>query len=165
MKMKLLSRVWFLATPWTAAYQAPSSMGFSRQEYWSGVPLPSPFPPPAPSKCWSAAFVVLSFPESHIRGITRYTAFLVCFFFTLHSALKVFLMFQDQQVCSFSLPRSIPSCGYINMRLFPVWRVAWPELQWHCVQTLVWECNMEQVTLGNTYTALRFPVIPILTNT
>ena len=32
-----------LATPWTAAYQAPPSMGFSRQEYWSGVPLPSPF--------------------------------------------------------------------------------------------------------------------------
>ena len=31
-----------LATPWTAAYQAPLSMGFSRQEYWSGVPLPSP---------------------------------------------------------------------------------------------------------------------------
>ena len=40
--MKLLSRVWLLATPWTAAYQAPLSMGFSRQEYWSGVPLPSP---------------------------------------------------------------------------------------------------------------------------
>ena len=31
-----------LATPWTAAYQAPQPMGFSRQEYWSGVPLPSP---------------------------------------------------------------------------------------------------------------------------
>ena len=31
-----------LATPWTAAYQAPPSMGFSRQEYWSGVPFPSP---------------------------------------------------------------------------------------------------------------------------
>ena len=31
-----------LATPWTAAYQAPPSTGFSRQEYWSGVPLPSP---------------------------------------------------------------------------------------------------------------------------
>ena len=37
-----LSRVRLLATPWTAAYQAPPSMGFSRQEYWSGVPLPSP---------------------------------------------------------------------------------------------------------------------------
>ena len=41
-KVKSLSRVGLLATPWTAAYQAPSSMGFSRQEYWSGVPLPSP---------------------------------------------------------------------------------------------------------------------------
>ena len=37
-KMKSLSRVWLLETPWTAAYQAPLSMGFSRQEYWSGVP-------------------------------------------------------------------------------------------------------------------------------
>ena len=41
-KVKSLSRVWLLGTPWTAAYQAPPSMGFSRQEYWSGVPLPSP---------------------------------------------------------------------------------------------------------------------------
>ena len=41
-KVKLLSHVWLLATPWTAAHQAPPSMGFSRQEYWSGVPLPSP---------------------------------------------------------------------------------------------------------------------------
>ena len=42
MKVKSLSRVRSSATPWTAAYQAPPSMGFSRQEYWSGVPLPSP---------------------------------------------------------------------------------------------------------------------------
>ena len=41
-KVKSLSLVRLLATPWTAAYQAPPSMGFSRQEYWSGVPLPSP---------------------------------------------------------------------------------------------------------------------------
>ena len=41
-KVKPLSHVWLLATPRTAAYQAPPSMGFSRQEYWSGVPLPSP---------------------------------------------------------------------------------------------------------------------------
>ena len=40
-KAKSLSRVWLLATPWTVAYQAPLSMGFSRQEHWSGVPLPS----------------------------------------------------------------------------------------------------------------------------
>ena len=42
-KVKSLSRVLLLATPWTAAHQAPLSMGFSRQEYWSGVPLPSPY--------------------------------------------------------------------------------------------------------------------------
>ena len=41
-KVKLLSRVQLLATPWTAAYQAPLSMRFARQEYWSGLPLPSP---------------------------------------------------------------------------------------------------------------------------
>ena len=41
-KVKSLSCVWLLATPWTAAYQGPPSMGFSRQEYWNGVPLPSP---------------------------------------------------------------------------------------------------------------------------
>ena len=42
LKVKLHSRVRLFSTPWTAAYQAPPSMGFSRQEYWSGVPLPSP---------------------------------------------------------------------------------------------------------------------------
>ena len=42
-KVKSLSRVQLLATPWTAAYQVPQSMEFSRQEYWSGVPLPSPY--------------------------------------------------------------------------------------------------------------------------
>ena len=42
MKVKSLSRIGLLATPWTAAYQAPPSMGFSRQEYWSRVPSPAP---------------------------------------------------------------------------------------------------------------------------
>ena len=47
-KVKLLNRVRLFATPSTVAYQAPSSMGFSRQEYWSGLPFPSPgdFPNP-----------------------------------------------------------------------------------------------------------------------
>ena len=41
-KVQSLSHIQLFATPWTAAYQAPPSMGFSWQEYWSGVPLPSP---------------------------------------------------------------------------------------------------------------------------
>ena len=45
-KVKSLSRLRLFATPWTAAHQAPLSMGFSRQEYWSGVPLPSVYNEP-----------------------------------------------------------------------------------------------------------------------
>ena len=41
-KVKLLSHVWLFATPWTVAYNAPRSLGFSRQEYWSGLPFSSP---------------------------------------------------------------------------------------------------------------------------
>ena len=41
-QVKSLSRVRLSVTPWTAAHQAPPSMGFSRQEYWSGLPFPSP---------------------------------------------------------------------------------------------------------------------------
>ena len=48
-KVKLLSRVWLLATPWTTAYQAPPSMGFSRQEYWGGEPLP-----------WACSFTLIA---------------------------------------------------------------------------------------------------------
>ena len=40
--MKLLSHVWLFVTPWTVAYHSPPSMGFSRQEYWSGLPFPPP---------------------------------------------------------------------------------------------------------------------------
>ena len=47
-KVKSLSHVRLFATPWTVAYQAPQSMGFSRQEYWSGLPFPSPGDLPNP---------------------------------------------------------------------------------------------------------------------
>ena len=46
--MKSLSRVRLFATPWTVAHRAPLSMGFSRQEYWSGLPFPSPGDLPEP---------------------------------------------------------------------------------------------------------------------
>ena len=46
--VKSLSRVRLFATPWTVAHQAPPSMGFSRQEYWSGLPFPSPGDLPDP---------------------------------------------------------------------------------------------------------------------
>ena len=56
-KVKSLSRVQLLVTPWSAAYLAPPSMGFSRQEYWNGVPLPSPIYPCIPTnQLWTPEF-------------------------------------------------------------------------------------------------------------
>ena len=52
-----LSRARLSATPWTVAYQAPPSMGFSRQEYWGGLPFPSPGDLPDPGiEPWSPSF-------------------------------------------------------------------------------------------------------------
>ena len=71
--MKLLSHVRLLATPWTAAYQAPPSMGFSRQESWSGMPLPSPQlalvgpkGPEVPVSCGRTGLLKVSSPTSII---------------------------------------------------------------------------------------------------
>ena len=76
-KVKSLSHVWLLATPWTAAQQAPPSMGFSRQECWSGVPLPSPsycfFILKRSSKCCISS----NFNESFLIMYTIMTTFLV----------------------------------------------------------------------------------------
>ena len=59
LKVKSLSRVRLVATPWTAAYQAPPPMGFSKQEYWSGVPLPSPVTHTTFLQICSSTFTVL----------------------------------------------------------------------------------------------------------
>ena len=72
--MKSLSRVRLLATPRTAAHQAPPSMEFSRQEYWSGVPLPSPHHSSKASILWcSAFFFQLSCPYMTIGKTTALT--------------------------------------------------------------------------------------------
>ena len=67
-EVKSVSRVRFFATPWTVAYQAPSSMGFSRQEYWSGLPFPSPgdltLPSEPPGKSQHAQFFLKKCSQS-----------------------------------------------------------------------------------------------------
>ena len=63
-KVKSLSRVQLFTTPWTAAYQAPPSMGFSRQEYWSGLPLPSPH---TNSNLTQKGFILISLVFSKLK--------------------------------------------------------------------------------------------------
>ena len=67
-KVKSLSCIGPSVTPWTAAFQAPPSMGFSRQEYWSGVPLPSPQPSLADSK-WQKKTVTLCWCSFYFLGL------------------------------------------------------------------------------------------------
>ena len=64
--MKSLSCVQLFATPQTVAYQAPPTMGFSRQEYWSGVPFPSPIQDL--EAVLPLGFVLASVSESHTRA-------------------------------------------------------------------------------------------------
>ena len=73
--MKSLSCVRLLATPWTAAYQAPPSMGFSRQEYWSGVSLPSPL-----LQCRQTLYRLSheTQPRQHIKKQRHYLPTKVC---------------------------------------------------------------------------------------
>ena len=66
-KVKSLSRVWLFVTPWTLDYQAPPSMGFSRHEYWSGLPFPSPM---HESEKWNHS-VVSDSSQSHGLQSTR----------------------------------------------------------------------------------------------
>ena len=87
--VKSLSRVRLFVTPWTVAYQAPPSMGFSRQEYWSGLPFPSPgnlpdlgIEPGSPALQADAltsappGIGIPHFPVLHFAALCRY-----CFFF------------------------------------------------------------------------------------
>ena len=68
-KGKSVSRVRLLATPWTAAYQAPPSLGFSRQEYWSGMPLPYPLVAKSCATHWNP--MDCSSPGSSVHGILQ----------------------------------------------------------------------------------------------
>ena len=91
-KVKSLSRVWLLATPWTAAYQAPPSMGFSRQEYWSGVPLPSPL------HCYTIAIPAL-----------------FCYLYCLFSSNSWLLIFVCHQIVCVSYNLQIPGfCPFLE---------------------------------------------------
>ena len=81
--MKLLSRVRLFATEWSVAYQAPQSMGFSRQEYWSGLPFPSPGDLPDPgmeprSPLLKADSLLTELPGN--RGYLLQTWKLICLF-------------------------------------------------------------------------------------
>ena len=90
MQVKLLSRVQLLVTPWTAAHQAPPSIGFSRQEYWSGLPFLSPGDLPDPG-------IEPRFPALQANALPSEPPGLeIAFFFFLFFLMKAQSGFQIQ---------------------------------------------------------------------
>ena len=106
-KAKSLSRVWLFETPWTAAYHAPPPMGFSRQEYWSGVPSPSPIMKLKRKKKKKVFLVRLSWQLAWERGVNISSArFLGSCQSSLHISWVIHL-------CSFT---KVLSCSKYSVR-------------------------------------------------
>ena len=90
-KLKSLSRVRLFTTPWTAAHQAPPSMGFSRQEYWSGVPSPSPIN----KHIWSQYYPNQNLQWHQSKGFHNLPIPFLSRIFSLHVCLSCIPMASD----------------------------------------------------------------------
>ena len=108
-KVKWLVRVWLLATPWTAAFQAPPSLGFSRQEYWSGVPFPSPCVPLVSNKkishfCQNGPNTLRIFLDLHsLPHLTSSFVLWVHRIFSKHALLKLAYFLPNLELMSCTL--------------------------------------------------------------
>ena len=147
MKVKSLSHIRLLATPWTAAYQAPPSMGFSGQQYWSGVPLPSPFN--QVGQPYFISFTVYWYCLIRL-GVKGEKRTLPSVFQPHRITFSSLLYYVVSQHCSYSLPCLRLSCFVDIIFPFPsssnetqfyvVWSLQCPEL-------LLW-LPLSQIIIG-----------------
>ena len=140
------SCVWFFATPWTVTHQAPLSMGFSRQEYWSGLPCPPPDLPDPGTKPRSPVLRVDSLPLSHQGSLAMWYHFQRRSLFTqwLRIILSCFSCGREPPTCE--MTGSEVRTTYVTRSrvwLKAAWNEAWPPDPTHegCAQR--GSCNME----------------------
>ena len=140
-KVKSLSRVPLFKTPWTAAHQAPPSMGFSRPEYWSGVPLPSPLLVPSEnprccvsnklSCCQHLRYVVtIHCYKNYLRPVTTERRLEACTWLPQHFTPSIF-SFCWLRFVSLSLSTTIHQVLWVLSTNYQTW--GWPE---ECQYTL-----------------------------
>ena len=116
-KVKSISRVRPFATRWTVAYQAPLSMEFSRQEYWSGLPFPSPGDLPNPgleSGCPGLQAEALLSEPPRKPTFTKYIAFCELYFFFFFIILHVFITSLTSAYNKISNTSLIPSSDFVT---------------------------------------------------
>ena len=126
MKVKSLSRVRLLVTPWTAAYQAPPSMGFSRQKYWSGVPLTFPIPYVGEGNSTPLQYSCLENPLdggawwAAVHGVAKSRTRLSDFTFTFHFYALEKEMATHSSVLAWRIPGMAQPGGLPSMGLHRV---------------------------------------------
>ena len=115
--MKSLSRVRLFATPWTVAYQASPSIGFSRQEYWSGLPFPSPTDLPDPgieprSSVLRADALPSEPPGKPLKVLVAQSCLTLCDPWTVACQAPLSMGFSRQEYCSgLPFPGDLPDLG------------------------------------------------------
>ena len=114
-KVKSLSRAWLLATPWTAAYQAPPSIGLSRQEYWSGVLLPSPRT--------LTMLCLSSCPSNYYWLLTYYLSL----YFDIHESLLIGLTEDEIVPCYSKYLINISEKAMATHSITLAWKIPWTE--------------------------------------
>ena len=134
-KVKSFSHVRLFATPWTAAHQAPPFMGFSRPEYWSGVPLPSPLLVPSENprccvsnklSCWQQLRYVVTIHcyKNYLRPVTTERRLEACTWLPQHFTLSI-LSFCWLRFVSLSLSTTIHQVLWVLSTNYQTW--GWPE--------------------------------------
>ena len=91
----MLSHVQLCVTPWTVAHQAPLAMEFSRQEYWSGLPFPSPGDLPNPGTDPASPALADGFPLHHLGSATQVHTAIKWWHFDLHPGSETFSVVSD----------------------------------------------------------------------
>ena len=120
-KVKSLSPVWLFATPWTVAYQASPSMGFSRQEYWSGLLFPSPGDLPDPG-------IEQGSPELEADALTSEPPGKPLFFYFLHLGIAIWLALVNGTSANI-YNQKLKTAYSMNLALFLLYTLAAKSLQ------------------------------------
>ena len=156
-KVKSLSHVWLFATPWTVAYQTPPSMGFSRQQYWSGLPFPSPGDLPNPGMEPGSPALQADALPSEPRGKSLYNMNSIVFTSQCHCVSKRPIDLSISQVKVVN--KASVSCGATSSYLIYMYSKLRKEMREKKRQKNVWKCNSIYIVWKTSWSKVKVSVV------